>query len=234
MVAALGSAGTVQVVLFILDPAAPALTTWVSFDDWQCAGRYGGVGASGEVLRQAGTVPVLLTAPHAVSHTRDGARKAADVATGGLTLAAALSSGARALIATGFQDHDGNRAPAGPFKDALAAQLGAVRAVIDVHGMRDEFGVQVCLGTGANPPADNWLLALARAVFTDAGFTVAVNDPYGAMHEHSVTSSVTRAGLAGLQVEFAASLRRPRDDPAAALAALAALSALAALGGRDR
>ena len=234
MVAALGAPRTVQGVPFIPDPVAPPLTTWISFDDWQCAGRYAGIGPRGAVMRQAGTTPVLLTAPHAVAHTRDGARKGADVATGGLTLAAALSSGARALIATGFQDHDGNRVPGGPFKDALAAQLGTLRAVIDVHGMRDEFGVQVCLGTGSNPPADNWLLALARAVFTAAGFTVALNDPYGAMHEHSVTSSVTRTGVPALQVEFAASLRRPREDPTTAGAALAALAAFAAQAGWDR
>ena len=106
------------------------------FEAWACPDRYAGADAPGTVQAVPGTLPVLLTAPHAAAHTRAWGRKGADVATGGLALTAALTSSAHALVATGFQTRDSNRVGDGPFKAALAAQIRRVCTVIDVHGMR--------------------------------------------------------------------------------------------------
>jgi phage replication-related protein YjqB (UPF0714/DUF867 family) len=206
-------------------PTTPTdpLTIWAQVEARLSTGRYHGQDSPGTVGWFPGHRPILLTAPHAVAHDRDGARKAADVGTGGLAVTAAQLTGASALIATGYQHADGNHVGHGPFKTAAAVAFQRAGTVLDLHGMGDHHGVDICLGTGATPPGRNELLEAAHQVFTSAGFTVTIDTPFAAPGEHTVTSTAQRAGLAGLQVEISGWLRRPWASTEACGAVLAAL-----------
>lgn len=209
-----------------------AIATWTDFEGRLAHQRYSGSYPAGSLLALNGPLPVLVTAPHAVAHTRSGRRKGADVATGGLALVAATHAGARGLVATGYQEHDGNFVPQGPFKELAEMMRHQVSACIDVHGFPDSFGSDICLGTGARPHESQPLLELAQAHFTAAGFTVSVDSPYDARRFHTMTSAAQRAGRMAVQVEVARWLRRPFDDPEPAHAMAAALAGFVELAAR--
>lgn len=149
------------------------------------------------------------------------------MASGGLAWLVASNVGAGVVVASGEQRADGNRDPHGVFKDALWRALDgtAVQSVIDVHGMADSFGFDVCLGTGADESRAQPLLEPVRTTLRAAGFVVSVNDPWAASAEHTVTNTVHRSGRLALQVEVARRWRQPWEDPRAAARMVSALSA---------
>lgn len=180
-------------------------------------GRYGGSQPAKSVaVNLAGTV--LLTAPHAVAQQRNGVRKPADVGTGSLAAIAARHSGASHLIATGFQYDDGNFADHGLFKDTFRDLLRSHAAVIDIHGMRADHGVDVCLGLGPDLSLSGELQHLAAALFRARGLSVVANSPFDAVFEGTLTATAHRHGVPALEIELAPALRDVANSLAAATA----------------
>ena len=97
---------------------------------------------------QVGVVPVCLSAPHAVTQIREGKEKLADLYTGGLAEAAALSSGASFTATVGKQTGDPNWDADHPYRHALLGLATDQAVVLDLHGMRDDRGVLINVGTG--------------------------------------------------------------------------------------
>lgn len=214
-------------------PQTPdGVTDWLAFEERYLQGRYAGADGidavryvpasalpdqheAGRDSRRAGhgTRPVLVTAPHAVTHWRDGVRKPVDMATGGLAEAVAARSGAAALTVTGRPLRDPNYDPDGAFKDALHVLLPDHGAVIDLHGMNDDWGPDICLALGAHPDRARDLRDLLEPALAGAGFTVAVNYPYQAAPVNTITSWTQAAGTPAIEIELARRVRRPWDEP---------------------
>ncbi|MFC7330015.1 hypothetical protein [Marinactinospora rubrisoli] len=180
-------------------------------------------GAHTALRRVRGRVPVLLSAPHAVNHPREGRTKLADLGTGGLALLVAELTGARALAALSpVPDRDwADRRD--PFAAALRAELADGAVVLDLHGMRDVHGMDVCLGTALrrDPATARLRDAALRAL---RGFTVTVDDPFPGAAPHTVLTEVAASGRAGLQVEIAGRLRDPVGAPRRAARIVRALA----------
>lgn len=96
-----------------------------------------------------GTVPVLVSAPHACMHVREGVRKMQEEFTGALALYLAERCGCYAIF-TRYQTHeDPNWQVDSKYKRSIEALLQdrAIRFVIDLHGMTNRYHMGVALGT---------------------------------------------------------------------------------------
>lgn len=194
------------------------------------ANEYSGEALPGRVRRVTSSNGVYFTAPHAVAHWRETRHKIADVNTGGLALALAAELGAGAIVQAGAALRDGNWYPEAELKTHLSRELPNARVVLDLHGMRDNYGVDVCLGTGLNQAAAQPVIDVLAPAFADVGLRWGVNDPFDATPPGTLTNYCHAAGVPAVQLELARSLRTPGGGMANALIAalLSAGEALAA------
>jgi predicted deacylase len=167
----------------------------------------------------------VVTAAHAVGHWRDGVRKGADRFTGSLAEVVAESTGAGLLVLAGTGPGDPNWDEWHPFKAALARMLPSVDVVLDLHGMRDRTGIEVCVGRGARRHATDDAAEVVAESFREGGFSVAFDHPFDARRATTVTSFVQSQGCAALQLEIAAAARNPAEKPERAQMLLSALLA---------
>jgi hypothetical protein len=216
------------------DDRESLVETWARLESRYSPGPYVGSPVPNELRTLEGSNGVVITAPHAVGHYRDGVRKGADRFTGSLAEVLAAASGSSALVLAGSGPGDPNWDAAHPFKDALLGLLARNAVVLDLHGMRDSYGCDVCVGRGMLPDASD--SAEAARVVVDrcgsAGLTVWVDRPFDARRAETVTSFVQAQGGASAQIEIAARFRSPRAEPEPSGRMLdALLSAIAGLAG---
>ncbi|MFI8527661.1 N-formylglutamate amidohydrolase [Promicromonospora sukumoe] len=159
------------------------------------------------LLEVAGTERphVVVTAPHATNHERDGGTKLADRGTGGLAVLLAELTGCTALVALGAGG-DANYDDEHPLKERLAELRPTV--VVDLHGMRSRPGSDVDLGTGSGPVPPAVVSALR-----DSDLRVTTNEVFSAMRPTTVTAFAQAHGISAVQVEIGAHLRLPSGTP---------------------
>lgn len=163
--------------------------------------------------------PLLLVAPHAVNHHDErGQAKVADLLTGGLAETLAEHLGASVLVAS-------HRVPpwstweqrTDRFTQALHDHLAfsRMRLVVDLHGMLDSHGIDLCIGLGDRPGE------LERAVADEllaafADHAVSIDRPFSARGHWTVVARAQALGISAIQVEIARRLREPDRSPAIA------------------
>jgi N-formylglutamate amidohydrolase len=187
--------------------AAPLLDIWVERERRYRANAYRGTGRAGELWVDVGSTPVLVTAGHSVAQLRDGARKKPDLRTGGLAEVVGQRTGASVLTALGSSRGDPNRDLDHPFKRALRELAPGHRYAIDLHGMTDSRGIDVCIGSGPTP--SDSLVDTCRATAQAAGLLVTVDVPFSATRRETITATAQRSGLEAVQLEIAARRRDP-------------------------
>lgn len=173
-----------------------------------------------------GELPVIVSAPHAVTQLRDGRVKPSDDFTGAIALALAHESGCHAIVACRFDACDPNWDPLerSAYKRALVAHVRerGIRACIDLHGMVSAWPALVAIGTadGATVAARPELRDLAARIFRDRldpyvkryGKQIVVDGDLAARNPNTVTQTVAReCGIPCLQIELSTLLRVPRS-----------------------
>lgn len=187
------------------------------------ANDYRGLLDAPEFEMVSGTIPVMVSAPHAVTHWRDGRVKPSDDYTGSIALELARLTGAHAIVATRFSHADPNwdAFERSEYKQALAAHVREhrVHALLDIHGMVAASPNLVAIGTADGDTCEAWpeveLLAF-RTLFEGLedvsrryAKTVALNPPrHGARGKNTVARTIAReCGIAAMQVELATQVR---------------------------
>lgn len=124
-------------------------------------------------VSRCGSAPVLVSAPHACSHARNGEYKLQEEFTGALALYLAEVCNCH-VIATCYQtDEDPNWQEQGAYKDAIRTIVDSndIRFIVDLHGMKVGYHMGVAIGTingsSCSAPA-------VESHFINAGF-VAIN-----------------------------------------------------------
>ena len=172
-----------------------------------------------------GTVPVMVSAPHAVTHWRDGRTKPSDDYTGSITLTLADITGAHAIVATRFSHADPNwdAFEESAYKQALAAHVRehGIRALIDIHGMVAASPNLVSIGTADGETCMAWssieltafqeLFEGLEEVALRYGKGIALNPPrHGARNANTVARTIAReCNIAAMQIELATPVRVP-------------------------
>lgn len=132
---------------------------------------------SGEWFRTLqGCRPVLLSAPHACTHERDGVVKMAEEFTAAMVMYLAGQVGCHAIFTVDKSVEDPNWVRGGEYKRALRniVRQHDVRFLIDLHGMTNRYHMGVALGTMHGRSIANTDVV---SPFSDEGFVLtAAND----------------------------------------------------------
>ena len=166
----------------------------------------------------AGRGPVLMSAPHAVLQTRGGRLKAAERYTGMLCLLLHRHWEAPCIYKARHLCDDANHDAQSPYRDAVCELVGAGRArcVVDLHQLKPERPMALCIGTGFGRHLRGFEGAcdIGREAFLRRGLgPVTVDDPFAAAGSHTVSATAARAGAAAMQLEINSALLM-EDDPA--------------------
>lgn len=98
---------------------------------------------------QAGSIPVLLSAPHGAAHRRNGRLKVEDEYTAALVQLVAAETGSHALYTHYQSDSDPNWDRHAPYKERLRQIIREQRIafVLDIHGMSNRHKIGLAVGT---------------------------------------------------------------------------------------
>lgn len=143
---------------------------------------------------------ILFSAPHEVTHTRDGATKIAESGTAELAFALARELGGSAIATVGAQLGDPNWDIGHPFVSRAASLAADNRPVVDLHMMRPR-GTDLCVGLGPRPQLadDLWFPIVDEAV--RSGLRVSVNWPF-AGSSRTVSGQLQERDISAIQVEL--------------------------------
>ena len=183
----------------------PYARRWRDLEERYSANNYDGSGPDAVLVIPGALRPgLILSAPHATNHLRDGALKFADRGTGGLAELLARELGATAVIAASGRHGDANHDAEHPLKESIASLSPAL--VLDLHGMRDreDHPVQADLGAGQGlTPPDLESALRAKLVTSDGALFT------GGKKLTTVTSWAQLRNIPALQIEVTASFRVP-------------------------
>jgi hypothetical protein len=164
---------------------------------------------------------VIMSAPHAVRHlSREGEPKAADAATGGLVRFVSERTEIVAVVASGgWVRANANHVLDGwcPYRQVLTEVATPGTVLVDLHGMADRHGAEVCVGTGADPAPSAEAVAFAVEHLRAAGLRVAIDNPFSASNPGTITSWAQRHNFRAFQIEVCSALRSPWQDQKTAL-----------------
>lgn len=173
-----------------------------------------------------GELPVMVSAPHAVSQLREGRVKPSDDFTGAMALAVAELSGCSAIVASRYDARDPNWDPfeSCAYKQALARVIGerGIVAVLDIHGIPSAAPDAIEVGSAdgqtvlALPGADEYACRLLREKLDEHLIrqrkTISLNVRHAARGHNTVTRAISReCNVAALQIEIATPFRVPAN-----------------------
>lgn len=171
---------------------------------------------------------VLISAPHAINHLRDGRVKNADRYTGAIAREVHRAAGQPLVARVRGPAGDPNWDRVSPYKDAIAAAAarGEIAAVLDLHGANRTRAFDLALGSaGVRAPWIETAAGVLRAAGLDQ---LMVNgDRFTATYPGTVTwFAAYELGLPAVQVEINGFYRAPVRRPIAYRQAVEALVAL--------
>ncbi len=176
-----------------------------------------------------GRHPVLVSAPHACMHLRDGALKMHEEYKGAIALYLAQACDCHAIVTSHRADEDPNWTLESDYKNAIRSLVERhdIGFVIDLHGMMNRYHMGVAIGTIKGSSCDP---SFVEPHFSDAGFisanvdalnqsvaawrNVVVDHPRftGGVVNHTVTRFVAQQlNIQSVQIELASEVRVVRS-----------------------
>jgi hypothetical protein len=147
---------------------------------------------------------------HATPQTRGGRQKSAESLTGALALHLALALEAAAILPAGPQVSDPNfdLDENSPYKVLLKRMSHDARMVVDIHGMRDDWGVDISIGTASSQNATIQLFSQKIVSFAaGTGARISIDRPFTSAHPGTIAASCRRWGVPAVQLELSKSFR---------------------------
>lgn len=174
-----------------------------------------GAGKSNSVrwVDRTTTSPLVLIAPHATTHIRDGKRKPADLYTGGITEIVADRTGASSLTTTGtVSDWNKNWSTRDDEFTRIIDRLPNNAVIVEIHGMKDtSLDEPVSAGTGDEPSESTDAIVGALQEEFDGHVS---QDKFEAESGYTVTDYLQKKGHSVLQIELNRTLRDPESGQA--------------------
>ncbi|GAC1394774.1 MAG: hypothetical protein NVS4B11_23020 [Ktedonobacteraceae bacterium] len=168
-----------------------------------------------------GRLHLLVSAPHAVVHYRDGKKKLHESYTGALALQLHERTGVSAIIYAHTTDEDPNWDTTGLYKTKLKELVKDVSLppyfVLDLHGLSRTVQRDAIIGT-ANGKAlmglDCVLVKLKEALESDGLKNIAVDEVFSGAGHNTITSYTYRElKIPAMQLEIGADWRNPASAP---------------------
>lgn len=147
------------------------------------------------ILAVKGDFPVIISAPHAVRHTRRGKIKKSDRVTGTLALLLAEETGCSALCLRRNYGGDPNYDQVSPYKQELLQMISDLRPrlVLDLHGMAStEWDLDVGTMWGKSLNGRHDLVDRLKICLAQYGLhRVVENNSFCAANTHTITRLVS-------------------------------------------
>ncbi|MCE5342185.1 MAG: N-formylglutamate amidohydrolase [Eubacteriales bacterium] len=159
-----------------------------------------------------GTGDTMLSAPHAMLQTRNGSVKCAERFTGMLCRLLHERIGCPVIYKTRHLRDDANHDPVSDYRDALCRYVKQhdIRFVVDLHQMKPERDMDVCIGTGLgrNLMGQTDIVEIITEIFHRHGVKrITVDKPYAAIDPNSVSATVAaRCRVPAIQLEISTRL----------------------------
>ena len=172
--------------------------------------------ASYEIL--TGTCPVMISAPHSVSQTRNGKRKPAEPYTGALAKMLHDELSCSVICKTRNLKDDANYDKNSPYKNDLAeyVQQNGIKCVIDLHQLSDSRNVinaMIDIGTNWMKNLKNTLtpLNIILEAFSKRNLGILqIDKPFAASGEYTVSAFISSScRIPCVQLEINSGLLRP-------------------------
>lgn len=169
--------------------------------------------ASYEIL--TGTCPVMISAPHSVSQTRNGKRKPAEPYTGALAKMLHNELSCSVIYKTRNLKDDANYDKNSPYKNDLAkyVQQNGIKYVIDLHQLSDSRNVMIDIGTNCMKNLNNNLepLNIILEAFSKRNLGILqIDEPFAASGEYTVSAFISSScDIPCVQLEINSGLLRP-------------------------
>ena len=185
----------------------PPAGLWWAAESKYAEREYAGHDSTVVDVRDGLTRPLLvLTAPHAVNTIKNGTGRPADRGTGGLTAVLSRSLDCRSVVMRGARDTFCLEM----LKSAVLCFHPRPRFLLDLHGMKDQRGLDAEIGIGCAPIDSAVDVATTlEKLFAEVGLSCAVNEKYCGWQPHSLVKWAHGIGIAALQLELAARARPP-------------------------
>ena len=155
--------------------------------------------ASNEYIYVPGS-KIILSAPHAYDHYRDGVIKQGELGTDKIAKLLAEELGLGYIATTGVQSGDPNWDTQHPFRDEILNIVADYNYLVDLHFMLPRK-VDLNIGRGVDFTTNSILSENIFKIFESHEYRVAVNWPFSAKGP-TLTSLAQRAGLPALQLEI--------------------------------
>ncbi|MGJ9383495.1 hypothetical protein [Salipaludibacillus sp. CF4.18] len=166
-------------------------------------------------IEGTGEVNVLISAPHATSHRRDGDKKDADIYTGSMALMVQEFTGAHVIFST-YEGEDGNYVIGGTYKEKIGEIIEEhdVDLVLDLHGAAENRDFDVDIGTNYGETVRNEWVEGITTIFSGNNINrVYENDTFPASTEGTVTKHTwNHYQTEAMQLEIHRNYRNPRND----------------------
>ncbi|MBQ7934605.1 MAG: N-formylglutamate amidohydrolase [Lachnospiraceae bacterium] len=159
-----------------------------------------------------GNSKVMVSAPHAVEHTREGKIRYPEPETAQLAKQLHERLDCPIIYKTANAEDDANYDEKCSYKEALAAYVREhdIRFLIDLHQMAGFRKEQICIGTGyGRNLTEDFDLEACRTPFKERGLEVSIDSPFAASYPYTVAAYIHReCGIPCLQIEINSNLLR--------------------------
>ena len=154
---------------------------------------------------------VVIVAPHAVNHHREGEPKPADLYTGAIAETLANRIGASVLTTTGeVSDWHEKWSSRDDDFTAVLDSLPDDAVIIDLHGMSDTSSPEhISIGTAKDSSGGS--IELAERIADSFGGRAEINGTFPADSSYTVTRHMQERGHDALQIEMSFTLRDPAE-----------------------
>ncbi len=181
---------------------------------------------------------VMISAPHAVEHVREGKVRYPEPQTAFLAKALHERLDCPVIYKTANAGDDANYDVECPYKQAITEFVRShqVRFLLDLHQMAGFRPIQICIGTGRyTNMQDEGLVEQIVKIFEQKGITpVNIDQPFAASYPYTVSAYVHReCKLPCLQIEINSNLLMDGQPVYAGEQVLEALTEIVGLIGKE-
>jgi len=180
--------------------------------------NFGRPGTQRNLYYKIGDLPVILSAPHAVTQWRDNKVKVADAYTGAIVELVSQRVNC-SYIAKAFNDNtDANDDEKSDYRDFLADIIinNGIKCLLDIHGVNSEMDTDIDIGTNydLNINKDKRIKALVLDLAKQYGLKCTWNKYYPASNQNRVSTDIhRRTGIPSLQIEINGQYRFRGAEP---------------------
>lgn len=160
-----------------------------------------------------GTIPIILSAPHAVKQTRNGKIKEAEGETGAIAQIIAKETGAYVIYKTYNNDDDANYDICNNlYKEELKQVItnNKIQLLLDLHGAKYESDFAIDIGTdyGKNIKNHKLIEILKDCLYKYGIDNVKENEKFRASTPHTISKYISEStGISCIQLEIAGQYR---------------------------